>query len=213
MSDGDVRKVIEVQAEALGPLLRSGVATSLAAAHVRRKGLDHTKYPHLVPFLMRAEMREFLERNALPSGWVVSGDPRKMGQLKLNHSEIGLEMLFLKERRRAYPNGVPVAGKNKARRQVWADVPIDNLDLSAPQGDPARFLLLWDFLDGSLDQFTLRIVHTIAAGVYGKAVPCDLILDVNDGGEIYKRLEFTGSPDNDDLFAVDVDEKENESGS
>lgn len=217
MSSGDIRQAIEVQAGALGPVLHAGVATSLAGALKRNQGLKHAKYPHLMPLTMRAEMREYLEANPMVNDWKVDGDSRKMGQLLLAQKDLNLEMRFLKERRRSHPGGVPVAGKNKARRDVWADVPLDFalLAAAAPKSEPVRLLLLWDFLNAqTLDQFTLRIVHTLAPGVYGKAVPCDLILDVNDGGEIFKRLEFTGSPDDDDLFGlVDVDEEENESGS
>lgn len=217
MSSGEIRQAIEVQAEALGPVLHAGVATSLAGALKRTKGLAYTKYPHLMPLTMRAEMREYLEANPMVNDWRVEGDPRKMGQLLLAQEDLNLELRFLKERRRSYPNGVPVAGKNKTRRDVWVAVPLDFALLAAatPKAEPVRLLLLWDFLDTqTLDQFTLRIVHTLAPGVYGKSVPCDLILDVKDGGGIFKRLEFTGSPDDDDLFGlVDVDEEENESGS
>jgi len=218
MSSGEIRQAIEVQAGALGPVLHAGVATSLAGAFARNKGLKHSKYPHLMPMTMRAEMREYLEANPMANDWEVDGDPRKMGQLLLAHPDLNMEMQFLKERRRTYPGGVPIAGKNKGRRQRWANDPLD-LDLPDPAQvdgtDPVRLLLLWDFLDAqTLDQFSLRIVHPLEPGVYGRAVPCDLILDVNDGGEIFKSLEFTGSPDDDDLFGlVDVDEEENKSGS
>lgn len=217
MSSGELRQVIEVQAEALGPVLHAGVSTSLAGALSRSKGLEHSKYPHLMPLTMRAEMRDYLEANAMTNDWKVAGDPRKMGQLLLAHPHLGMEMQFLKERRRTYPGGVPTAGKNKGRRQRWSNDPLD-LHLPAAKADgthPVRLLLLWDFRDArTLDQFTLRIVHPLEPGVYGRAVPCDLILDVNDGGEIFKSLEFTGSPDEDDLFGfVDVDEEERESGS
>ncbi len=80
--------------------------------------------------------------------------------------------------------------------------------------DPLPLLLLWDFLDTrKLDQFTLRIVHTLAPGVYGKAVPCDLIVDVRDGGTIFSHLRFPGSPEDDDFFIVEIAEEEDESGS
>ena len=218
MSMGQIRHAIEVQSEALGPVLHAGLATSLVGARTRNIGLQHGKYPHLMPLTMRAEMREYLEANPMANDWKVDGDPRKMGQLLLAHPDLNMEMQFLKERRRTYPGGVPVAGKNKKRRQRWVNDPLD-LDLpglaQVDESDPVRLLLLWDFRDAeALDQFSLRIVHPLEPGVYGKAVPCDLILDVNHGGEIFKSLEFTGSPDDDDLFGlVDVDEKENESGS
>lgn len=220
MSSGEVRTVIELQAGVLGPVLHAGVATSLAGALRRNKGLKHTRYPHLMPLIMRAEMREYLEANPMANDWKVDGDSRKMGQLLLVHPDLNMEMQFLKERRRSYPGGVPTAGKNEGRRQRWVNDPLDlgltdTAHVDAPS-DPVRLLLLWDFLDAqTLDQFSLRIVHPLEPGVYGRAVPCDLILDVNDGGEIFKSLEFTGSPDDDDLFGlvdVAVDE-EGESGS
>lgn len=218
MSSGEIRQAIEVQAGVLGPVLHAGVATSLAGALTRNAGLQHTKYPHLMPLTMRAEMREYLEANPMANGWKIDGDPRKMGQLLLAHSELNMEMQFLKERRRTYPGGVPAAGKNKTRRQRWSNDPLDlNLHDVAhlDSAGPVRLLLLWDFLDAAnLDQFKLRIVHTLEPGVYGKAVACDLILDVNDGGEIFKSLEFTGSPDDEDLFGeIHIDEEEDESGS
>jgi hypothetical protein len=218
MSSGEIRQAIEVQAGALGPVLHAGVATSLAGALTRNRGLQHTKYPHLMPLTMRAEMREYLEANPMANDWKVDGDPRKMGQLLLTHPDLNMEMQFLKERRRTYPGGVPTAGENKTRRQRWSNDPLD-LDLAdaahLDSTDPVRLLLLWDFLDAqTLDQFKLRIVHPLEPGVYGRAVACDLILDVNDGGEIFKSLEFTGSPDDDDLFGeIDIDEEEDESGS
>ncbi|WP_061712899.1 hypothetical protein [Kocuria palustris] len=216
MSSGEIRQAIEVQAGALGPLLHAGMATSLAGALTRLKGFQHIKYPHLIPFVMRAELREYLESNPMANGWRVEGDPRKMGQIRFAHPGLNMEMQFLKERRRTYPGGVPPAGRNGTRRQRWLNDPLD-LDLPNAahpnSADPIRLLLLWDFLDAStLDQFKLRIVHPLEPGEYGKAVACDLILDVEDGGEIFKSLEFTGSPDDDDLFGeIDIDE-EDESG-
>jgi hypothetical protein len=211
MTSVDVRQLIEVQATALGPVLHEGTATSLSGALKRSKGLPHREHPHLRPLLMRAEMRKFLDSRRMPDGWQVGGDSRLMGQLHLVHAEHNLEMRFLKERRRTYPGGVPLAGKNHARRERWTAPPLDfDLPISTSTG-PVPLLLLWDFLNAqTLDQFTLRIVHTLAPGVYGQEVPCDLILDVDHGGDIFKRLSFSGSPENEDLFAgtVRIDEVE-----
>lgn len=215
MSKGEIRQAIKVQAQALGPLLHAGVATSLAAALTRNKGLRHEKYPHLLPLTMRAEMREFLEANPAPNGWKVDGEPRLMGQLCLTHPELNMRMRFLKERRRTYPGGVPIAGKSQARRDQWRNVPLDLAfpDGATDMGDLIELLLLWDFLKAdSLEEFRLRIVHTLAPGIHGHAVPCDLILDVNDGGSVFSRLEFSGSPEDDDFFVIEIDEEE-DSGS
>lgn len=217
MTPHEIRQIIKVQAEALGPALHAGVATALSSSLTRTRGLSHDKYPHLMPLTMRAEMREFLESESFLHGWLVGGDSRKMGQLLLHHPDLDLEMRFLKERRRSYPGGVPVAGKNESRRQQWSNDPLDIVLPRPPQLmtiDPLPLLLLWDFLDTrKLDQFTLRIVHTLAPGVYGKAVPCDLIVDVRDGGTIFSHLRFPGSPEDDDFFIVEIAEEEDESGS
>lgn len=216
MSNGEVRRAIEVQAGALGPSLHAAVATSLAGALGRNAGLRHSKYPHLMPLTMRAEMRECLERKPMVNDWKVDGDSRKMGQLILARPDLNMEMQFLKERRGTYPGGVPTAGRNETRRQRWINDPLD-LDLSGGEANeisPVRLLLLWDFLEPqTLDQFTLRVVHPLKPGRYGKAVPCDLILEVNDGGEIFKSLEFTGSASDENLFGeIDIDEEEDDRG-
>ena len=226
MSSRGTHRAIEVQAEALGPVLYAGVAASVAATHARRKGLKHSKYPHLAPLLVRVELREFLESAVMPPGWDVGGEPWRMGQLLLVNQDLNLEMRVLKERRATYPNGVPVAGRNPSRRQAWTSDPLDlvwpspasagDAHSATPVGRPAdlvRLLLVWDFVSGTeLQEFTLRVVHTTDPGVYGRAVPCDLILDVKDGGEIFKSLEFTGSPENDDLFQAPVIEIDEEGG-
>jgi hypothetical protein len=76
--------------------------------------------------------------------------------------------------------------------------------------NPLNLLLCWDFASReSRDEFRLRIVHTVAPGTYGDAVPCDLILDVEDGGSIFSRLKFTGSEEDDDFFKIEISEEEN----
>lgn len=208
---GGVRGAIQTQAQVLGPVLHAGMAVSLAASRSRGKGLAPEKYPHLLPGLLRCELREYLEREGVPPGWAITGESRKMGQLKLEHREHGLELRFLKERRRRYPGGVPVAGGTRARRDKWIN---QQLDLQIPQVSTKEantsLLLLWDFVESDMDRFSLRIVHTLEAGVYGKSVPCDLILEVKDGGTIFSRLSFAGAAEDEDLFdnAIELDEEE-----
>lgn len=212
MSNEAARSIIEAQAQALGPVLRAGVAVSLSSARQRMRGLDHARYPHLLPLTMRAEFREYLEREAMPNEWSVGGDSRAMGQLLLQHVERGMEMRFVKERRLSYPGGVPHAGRNQARRQRWTQDPLDLEFAGAPNNviNPVNLLLCWDFASRTtLDEFRLRIVHTLSPGTYGAAVPCDLILDVEDGGNIFSRLKFAGSDDDEDFFRVEISEEEN----
>ena len=212
MSAETQRSAVEIQAQALGPALHAGMAVSLVAARKRTSGLAHHRHPHLLPLVMRAEFREFLEHEAMPNGWEVSGNPGLMGQLSLSNPQLGMDMRFLKERRRSYPGGVPAAGSNATRRQRWTQ---DALDLGLPTDpeasiNPVNLLLCWDFASGSsLDEFRLRIVHTLSPGTYGAAVPCDLILDVEPGGSIFSRLKFTGSDDHEDFFSLNISEEEN----
>lgn len=206
------RDTVEIQARVLGPVLHAGMATSLAAARRRVAGLSHDQHPHLLPLIIRAEFREYLERETVPSGWQIGGNSRLMGQLALKHPELGMEMRFLKERRRSYPGGVPTAGSNASRRRHWAQDPLDFFwpVLAEPAFDPVNLLLCWDFASSeSQDEFRLRIVHTLAPGTYGSAVPCDLVLDVESGGSIFSRLRFTGSEDHQDFFKIDISEEEN----
>src|SRR4051812_38782129 len=98
MSKSTARATIISQAEALGPALHAGIATSLAAARLRLRGLEHRRYPHLLPLAMRAELRDELEAEVLPNDWTVSGDSRLMGQLLLRNDVLGMEMRFVKER-------------------------------------------------------------------------------------------------------------------
>jgi hypothetical protein len=209
MSSSEIRGLIEVQASTLAPVLYAGMATSLAKAQDRNQGLPYEKYPWSLPMVLRAEMREYLEANP-PIDWHITGDPRMMGQLCLEHPNLNMEMRFLKERRRSYPGGVPSAGSNRARRKVWTQDPLDKVmfDVAAPASTPVRLLLLWDFMSPEArNDFRLRIVHTLGAGVYGQVVPCDLILDIHHGGSVYSHLQFDGSTEEEDFF-IEIAEEE-----
>jgi len=122
-------------------------------------------------------------------------------------------MRFLKERRRNYPGGVPVAGSTRARRDYWQSEPL--FDLPAKRPAPAgsqevQLLLVWDHTNAAVrDEFTLRVVHTLAPGDYGLAVPVDLVFEVLPGGGFTTHLSFTGDPQGEDLFHVDIDEQSN----
>jgi len=216
MSVDPIRAVIEAESRALGPTLHTGMATSLLAADGHMGRLRHTKYPHMLPMRLRCELREFLEEEGLPAGWRTGGDPRLMAQLFLSNDDLGLKLRVLKERRRTYPGGVPVAGRNAARREQWIAEPLPlELPLAVVKQQrkgPIPLLLLWDFAGEDLTSFSLRIVHTLEAGVYGKRVALDLNLEVQTGGTIFDRLAFRGSPEDDDLFGYSAELDEGEEG-
>jgi hypothetical protein len=136
-----------------------------------------------------------------------------MGQLLLTNEEHGIDLRFLKERRRTYPGGVPPAGRNRARIAAYSnrDTPLPTLDDDFATGEKERTTILWVWdLVGSLAEehpaFTQRLVHTTAPGVYGRAVPCDLSLDLLPTGGIFDRLEFVGGETETDFFRVELDE-------
>lgn len=204
-----MQHLVLVQSQVLGPRLYEGMAIAIQDADRRAQGLQHAKYPHLRPMLTRAVAREYLEQEGLPAPWRVDGNPSLMGQLYLTSDDLALTLRVLKERRRSYPGGVPVAGRNPARRSAWqAPLPLDVPDDDEPP--LCELLLLWDYSrgDGDRSGFTLRIVHTVEAGVYGRGVRCDLDLAVQPGGTIFTNLAFTGNDDHEDFF-VEVDSREN----
>jgi len=210
MSSDDWRRIVEAEATILGARLYEGMSVAIASADTRARGLTKTRYPHVRPLLVRCDLREYLESEPLPAGWRVGGNPGLMGQLILVHGDLGLRLRVLKERRKTYPQGVPPAGGNPARRREWqAALPITH---NAARGR-VELLLLWDYskTDEAGAAFTLRIVHTTEAGVYGRAVRCDLDLEVVAGGTVFESLSFIGGDDDEDFFMeVDIDKAEND---
>ena len=167
----------------------------------------------MVISLRFADLRRYLQVSDMGT-WQVGGEPRLMGQLLLHDRESGIRLRVLKERRRAYPGGVPVAGHNSARRSYWAQPPLFGAD---PVAEPEliEMLALWDLKNSQRveDGFTLRVVHTIEAGQYGQAVACDLSLEIVTGGSLFTSLRFKGDDDPFDFFVIDVDEADGGQGS
>lgn len=186
--------------------LDEGMALALAQAEERVGDLVRDGSLHLRPLTVRALLRRHLEGVELRS-WRLGGDPRLMGQLLLDDVESGLGMRVLKERRHTYPGGVPVAGKNRSRQAHWTQPPLFGPDASP---DPAQIevLLLWDLKDPErVDEgYTLRLVHTLEPGRYGRPVACDLSINIKTGGSLFSTLRFQGDDEPQDFFEVHIDE-------
>lgn len=208
-----VRALVEAQARLLGPRLYEGVAFGIQDAATRAKGFKHTKYPHLRPLLTRASLREFLEAEELPGDWQVDGNPTLMGQLIISEPIMRLSLRVLKERRRTYPGGIPVAGRNPARQRLW-QAPLFSLDPPESTALVNELLLLWDYADEEIVEagFTLRVVHPIETGVHGRAVRCDLDFNVQAGGTVFETLSFQSDPAVEDFFQADLDVAANSDG-
>lgn len=209
MTLNETRQLVEHEARLLGPRLFEGMAIAIDQAETRATGLGRTKYPHLRPMIVRAELREYLETEGLPEGWAVDGNPTLMGQLFLKKPASGVKLRVLKERRRTYPGGVPTAGRSTRRRQDWA-TPLFPLSAMPDGAAPTvnELLLLWDYAYKKevVEGFTMRVVHPIEAGEYGRAVRCDVDFAIEAGGSVFERLTFQGDNDEEDFFDADIDE-------
>lgn len=214
MTPNAMHRLVASQASVLAPRMYEGVSSALAAAAVRAKGLEHEEFPHLRPMLARAELRQYLKAEGLPPQWTLDGNPRSMGQLYLSAPDLALRLRFLKERRKSYPGGVPVAGKNRARQEAWNQLalPMPEVDRTAA-AKTQDLLLLWDFANKQsiAEGFTLRIVRPLAPGVYGKPVPYDINITLKAGGNIFTNMSFAGDPETEDFFGdAHIDRAEND---
>jgi hypothetical protein len=94
----------------------------------------------------------------------------------------------------------------------WDDSPLQErlpgMPRTSHDADWTKLLLLWDLLDSQdiKSGFTLRIVHTLAPGTYGSAVPIDLSIPLDASGGSWESLEFSGGDDAENFFVVDIDE-------
>ena len=133
-----------------------------------------------------------------------------MGQVILVNSVASLELRLLKERIKTYPGGGPTAGKNDERRQYWTS---PTLPIAVPGGVDAertRLLLLWDrAMVEDEPKISVRVVHTLAPGYYGTAVPIDMSFNIEPTGEMFDQLRFEGDPQNDNFFP-NIAEDDNE---
>lgn len=200
-SDNLVRLVAETVAPISVPLFQTG-SIALTLADNRVGDLVQQGDTGLLSRVMRGDFRAQLHSQELP-GWIIEGNPARSGELYLRHWDTGLLLRFLKERRKTYPGGVPVAGYNLARKNWWSQTyqsPLPGLE--QPTDHDLNLLLLWDLVDATvIDQgIVMRVVRTIAPGVYGASVPIDLSVELNDTGGMWEWLKFVGDDELTDFF-------------
>jgi len=213
MASDELLRLISDCLDPITPLLYQDTATALINAENRVGDLVRRGHLHLRSLTVRAELRAQLEDQAL-GDWVVGGDPRLMGQLYLRHPVAGITLRLLKERRRTYPGGVPLAGHNRARRQYWSQPVVAGLvipgQLAAHEdAEDIKLLLLWDLVNvDDLDAgFQLRVVKPVSPGRFGSAVPLDFSLPLTAGGGAWESLVFPGDDDYQDFFQIDTEEE------
>lgn len=202
MASDDLVSLIADSIAPISPLLFQDISQALTNSESRVGDLVRGGAVHLRALTMREELRMILSDQNL-MGWFVEGNPAKMGELYLRHPETGLLLRVLKERRKTYPGGVPVAGPNRARRSYWGQqhqpfLPIPDL----PQVEHFKLHLLWDLSNGQdIEQgFTLRVVHTTEPGVYGSSVPVDLSVELDATVSVWTNLQFLGDEELEDFF-------------
>jgi hypothetical protein len=198
----DLVRLIADAVAPISPLLFQDTSIALTNAEGRVGDLVRNGAVHLRALTMREELRVMLADQDL-AGWATEGNPAKMGELYLRHSKTGLLLRVLKERRKTYPGGVPVAGTNQARRAYWAQqyqpmLPIPGLAAV----EPLNLHLLWDLVNGQdIEQgFTLRVVHTTEPGIYGSPVRIDLSVELDANINPWANLQFLGDEEMEDFF-------------
>lgn len=217
LNDGDVRPIIRAEAKRLAPRLHEVVADGLTKSQKRLAGINRREHPVLLPLLLRADMRVLLGERGLPDGWEVVGDSRLMEQLNFVNRELGIEQKFAKERRRNYPGGIRPAGYTHARRMFYSNPTFDlgpEFEFEVAAAPTINLVMAWDLIgDDVEDGFTLRMVHPLEPGMYGRAVPTDLSIDLLPGGEIFDNREFSGNPALGNIFdEVEIATDEEDTG-
>lgn len=199
------KRIIEAE-RSIGPCYHDLMSVAIARAGNAMPDEGGADYQWYFAMSVRAHFSALCKTDALPEGWKSTGNPRLMGQIILANDELSLELRFLKERR-TYPGGVPIAGRNMARREYY--IGSEQLSLFeygsvVLQPSPVKALLLWDYIDLANPKlgFTSRIAVTNGPGVFGQRVPLIASVDVRSEPPIgFEGLMFSGDQEEVDLFA------------
>ncbi|WP_336639314.1 hypothetical protein [Micrococcus luteus] len=203
---------IEAQLKRVSTSLFEGVSAGIELAdRIMSQIPNSSQYAFYRTHTVRIGAREHWSTHGIGQGWYLSGNANLQAQTILINPDQGLSLRFLRERRRSYPGGVPVAGTNQARREAWTQQAFD-LGLLGGQGDEepveeVLLLLLWDITDDS--QIKVRVVHPTAPGVYGQAVPIDMNFEIETGGTLFSRLSYRGDDQYENFF-LNIDQEDNE---
>lgn len=202
----DILERMREAEHSVGPCYTDLMGDAIARAIEAMPYGDNADYQWYFALSVRAHFSALCKPGILPQGWMCRGNPRLMGQVILANDELNLELRLLKERR-AYPGGVPIAGRNAARREYYtASTQLDLFEggsavLPPP---PVKTLLLWDCIDSANPQrgFISRIVATNGPGVFGRRVPLLASVDVlSEPSTGFQGLVFPGDADEVDFFA------------
>ena len=207
MAADDLAKLVAGAVAPISPLLFQDVSDALANTEQRVGDLVRGGAVHLRALTMREELRAMLADQDL-LGWAIGGKTGKMGKLYLKHPATGLLLLVLKERRKTYPGGIPVAGANKARRAYWSQPNAAQWIQGAltghgmPPAEPLGLLLVWDLVNArNLEHgFTLRVVRTAEPGDFGSRVRLDLSVELDATASAWDHLQFLCDDAIEDFF-------------
>ena len=205
MVDDVTRRFFIREAGTLSPVLYENL--DLAVIETReRVRFPATKEPHAHAFYRRAALRDGLEAEPLPGGWIVGGNSRMGSQIILRNPEHGASLRVLSESR-VTSNGVPHAGATQARRDAWYAPPRPLFSMP-PTPTTHRDLLLLTDTTGSLP--TMRIVHPVEPGRYNGTVTCDFALSLLRDTAAMMNSAFAGADEEEDFFNVQITAEESE---
>ena len=216
MSADATRGLVANQIGLITVPLYETISTGVAEAQARLRGVQNlSDHPYLLPTMARALINNHLREHA-PAGWELGGNSRRMGHTTLVSHRHNIELRLLKEHGRIHPGGVPPAGAGRARQNWWENDELALMsarDLLPDTYDPEtgiKLLWLWDrAVENDGERISVRVVHTLGAGRFGKAVPLDYSFEIRPDGEMFSRLYFAGEEQN-ELFFPNIDQKDND---
>lgn len=195
MLDNETRRFFVREASALAPVLYPLYDDADAMAQ-KTLPFDSHQHPHLFGQFRRAALRQMTEvAGVLPAGWKLGGNSRRSGQIIFTHRK-GRASLRLLSENRSNVNGVPHAGGNRARQEVWAGR--DRFEQTVLL--PNRDLLL--LVSTGRDVPSMRIVRTVTVGKFTGHAQCDFELKLLRDSSEYGFERFDGSDESEDLFDV-----------
>ena len=212
-NDVATQRVIQASAVLSEPLMEA-FSTSVAHLESEASRYSQFRFPAIRPMLMRASVRLALEEGLLPEGARVGGNPHQNCELLIEYKN--LTMRVLKENRRLFPGGIPVAGRNDARRAYYQQMSLEDMLFTGDSCEdaPLNLILLWEWIDveNRKQGVDLRLVHTIGAGRWSASpVPVDLSIPIVSDVGFYSNLEFETTEETQDFFATQIAAEENDS--
>lgn len=171
------------------PLHECFSASSVMVDHYLPPQISGPDYAWYRTHSLRASVRTHLEDRAVDLGdWMIGGNPKLNGELRLIHKEDALTMRILRDGR-APKLHVPPAGHSTARRAFWSNDTLAGFEAMDLFGKTQQTLLmLWQELGEG--QFQIRVVRPISRGSFSNPVKTDMQIDLAPSQTDFENLVF-----------------------